>query len=100
MPTKKSTKPKRKMVLRKKDTKPKRKMVLRKKDKYKFLTVAKARQLLKDLRKDRNPRGYWRMKKADLIKEAGKFKYKFVKGKNGAELRPTGTGMRRQRVYK
>ena len=89
MPTKKSTKPKKK-----------RKVVLRRKDKYKFVTVAKARCLLGKLRKDRNPKKYWRMRKADLIKEASKFKYKFVKGKNGAELRPTGTGMRRQRVYK
>jgi len=79
----------------------KKKVVVRKKDSHRYLTVATARKLLGRLRKDRNPKKYWRMSKADLIKEPRKFKYHFVKGKKGkAELRPTGTGMRRQRVYK
>jgi hypothetical protein len=71
------------------------------KDTHKWLRVVDAKKLVSKLNKDKKITGYSKMKKAEVIKAVATKKYSYVKSKQGKpELRPTGTGMRRQKVYK
>ena len=71
------------------------------KDTLKWLRVKDAKKLISQLNKDKKITGYSKMRKSQVIAAVASKKYKYVQDKKGKpELRPTGTGMRRQKVYK